>query len=58
MSVRATHKRTNKNMNEKLIDEQIERFEREITILQGCISTLICQKTIQAIKDAKRGQHE
>ena len=26
--------------DEELIEEQIERFEREIMILQGCISSL------------------
>ena len=29
---------------EKLIDAQIDKFENEILILQGCISTLKVQK--------------
>jgi len=40
-------------MENKFIDEQIEKFEQEILILEGCISTLKAQKLIKQIRKIK-----
>ena len=40
-------------MKNKFIDEQIERFENEISILEGCITTLKTQKLIKKIRKIK-----
>ena len=40
-------------MENKLIDEQIEKFEQEILLLKCCISTLKTQKIIKEIKKIK-----
>jgi len=41
-------------MENKLIDEQIERFEREIQILEGCISVLKSEKLVKEIKNIEK----
>ena len=41
-------------MDDNIIDEQIEKFEHEILILQGCISTLRAEKIKNITK--KKGE--
>ena len=45
-------------MENKLIDEQIEKFEYEIQILQGCVSTLKSEKLIKEIQKMPKIKNE